>query len=127
MNEYDDTNTVYEELYFKETKIPFIKIGIPNTICWSESWSKYLSIVNGNYTFYYWNGLRILSLESALILKLERYELTDYIDFKAIERLHHIKDFLNIDKEKIKKGQHNNYTNLLTRFIKRDRILLLEC
>lgn len=126
MNEHIDTNIVYEELFFKETRIPFIKIGIPNTISWSESWSKYNKFINGNYTFYYWNGLRILSLDTAISLKLERYELTDYIDFKAIERIHHLKDFLIIKKENIKKGQHNDYANLLTRFMKNDVKLLLE-
>lgn len=126
-----DADIVYKEAFNTDTRIPFLKIEMPNTINWSpEIKEKYDASKDFNTVtlnedwYYYWNGMKIMKLNYAVQIKKHRYQLTDFIDFTSIQNIHKLSTHIIIDCDEIKPGKHNNIKNLLIRFLKYDKIKL---
>jgi hypothetical protein len=129
-----DEDMIYDEAFNPETRIPFLKIGMPDTKNWSPLLQEeYKNIFNGEWTsdqfiysnnYYYWNGLKIMTLINAIEYKGHRYELTDYIDFVSMRDMYNIECQITIEINLVNSGQHNIIKNLLTRFLKYNKINL---
>jgi hypothetical protein len=136
---------IYKDMFDKSTKIDFMDMGMPNSKAWSNKWNdindiwvKNMEIKNlddvvldpSNY--YYYNGLKILTLKNSIELKKIRYFASDYADFIMLnERFKNILNYkIDLDrslifrfkpytmsKEKINKII---YKSVVKRYLKKD-------
>ena len=85
---------IYKDMFDKSTKIDFMDIGMPNSKAWSNKWNEINEIWVQNMkiknlddvvldpsNYYYYNGLKILTLKNSIELKKIRYFASDYADF----------------------------------------------
>jgi hypothetical protein len=91
---------VCRELFNETTKLPIMDFGMPDTTAWKDSWTVSNNLFYGMYEppindfviafkhCYYWNGLKVINLNSMLKMKMSRYIPSDYSDFIVLERLY---------------------------------------
>jgi hypothetical protein len=107
---------LYKDMFDKSTKLEFMDFGMPNSKVWSDKWNdindiwiKNMKIKNlddavidpNNY--YYFNGLKILTLNNSIELKKIRYFASDYADFIMLnERFKNILNYkIELDRSLI--------------------------
>jgi hypothetical protein len=130
---------IYNELFNEETKIPFIDSGMPDTSAWKKSWTE----ANNNFyieykettdttiddfyicmnpkLYYYWNGLKIMNFNMTILLKLNRYIPSDYVDFIVLKLLYPTLTFIDL-----KISKDNIWINKKNRKIKKINELIIK-
>lgn len=95
-------NLIFQDFFNIDTKIPFIDSGMPETSAWKDSWTEAnndfyrtfpkpiddFCIAFDPSMYYYWNGLKIMTLDLTLKFKLHRYIPSDYVDFIILSELY---------------------------------------
>lgn len=77
-----------------------------------------------NYSFYYYKNIKICNINESFNIKYFRYNLTDYIDFVAMLRIHDINRTIYLQNDDLVRDSKHTVNELISRFLKYDRILL---
>lgn len=85
---------------------------------------KHENIQNNNF-YYYFNGIKIMNIHDVIDIKHNRYNLTDYMDLIAMDRIHNLDQIIIVDSDKINEKNHSN-SELLSRFMIDDRMKLIS-
>lgn len=125
-NNYD---IIKHDLFDENTKIPFMDVEISNTNLWHDK-QNYMDKIHLYFKknllqynrFYYWNGIKIFNLENLIEFKLNRFNLSDYIDLKAMNEIHNFENIIVYDDKTIKSEKKEEIDILLKRYLKYDRM-----
>ena len=138
-------NILYKDMFDKTTKIEFMDIGMPNSKSWKNKWNLINDIWVKNMkvnhlddivldpkNYYYFNGLKILTLENSIELKKIRYFASDYADFIMLnERFKNILNYkIELDRSlifrfkpyKMSKDKINSiiHKSVIKRYLRKD-------
>ena len=100
--EKDLENIIYQDFFNESSKIPFADSGMPDSNAWKDSWTEknnkfynsldekvddFVLTMNPEM-YYYYNGIKIMNFDMTILLKLDRYIPSDYMDFIILKELY---------------------------------------